>query len=124
MDAVRRLGLLIVLLMCALAWAPAAFAHANVVSTTPADGATVSAAPTEVRVLFDDPMIVGPGNAVVSADRTSVLAGKPRVERAGRELVLPLERLENGDYSVRWRIVSDDGHLESGVLAFRVGRGG
>jgi copper transport protein len=35
--------------------------------------------------------------------------------------VLPLERLGNGDYSVRWAIVSDDGHLESGLLAFRVG---
>ena len=31
--------------------------------------------------------------------------------------------LPDGDYSVRWAIVSDDGHLESGVLVFGVGAG-
>ncbi len=123
MDAVRRFGPLIVVVL-ALAWAPAALAHANVVSTTPSDGATVATAPAAVRVLFDDPVTAVPGNAVVASDRTSVLGGKPRVERAGRELVLPLQQLANGDYSARWRIISDDGHLESGVLAFRIGPGG
>src|SRR3954470_23531782 len=92
MDAVRRFGPLIAVLL-ALVWAPAALAHANVVSTAPRDGATAATAPADVRVLFDDPVTVAPGNAVVAGDRTSVLAGKPRVERAGRELVLPLERL-------------------------------
>ncbi len=29
--------------------------------------------------------------------------------------------LADGDYSVRWTIVSDDGHLQSGVIAFAVG---
>ncbi len=31
--------------------------------------------------------------------------------------------LGDGDYSVRWAIVSDDGHLQSGVIAFAVGAG-
>jgi copper transport protein len=35
--------------------------------------------------------------------------------------VLTLRLLGDGDFSVRWGIVSDDGHAESGVLAFRVG---
>ena len=81
----------------------------------------MATAPTAVRVDFDDPVTVGPGNAVVDADRSSVLVGPPRLERGGRELLLPLRSLGNGDYSVRWAIVSDDGHVESGVLAFRVG---
>jgi copper transport protein len=50
-----------------------------------------------------------------------VLGGKPRLEHGDRELVLPLRPIGNGDYTVSWRIVSDDGHLESGVFAFRVG---
>jgi putative copper export protein len=42
----------------------------------------------------------------------------------GDTLTIPLRaHLANGDYSVRWSIVSDDGHLESGVLAFAVGEG-
>src|SRR4051812_48902374 len=119
----RRLSSLTVVLL-ALVWAPLALAHANLVSTTPGDGSTVATAPAVVRVLFDDPVTVGPGNAVVAKDGSSVLAGKARVERAGHELVLPLQKLADGDYSARWRIISDDGHLESGVLAFRVGAGG
>jgi methionine-rich copper-binding protein CopC len=117
----RRLLVIACGLVVAAHAAPAALAHANVVSTVPRDGQTVAVAPAEVRVMFDDPVRAGPGNAVVSADGRSVQAGSPRVGRDGRELVLPLGRLQDGDYSVRWRIVSDDGHLESGVLAFRIG---
>jgi copper transport protein len=103
--------------------APAAFAHATVVATSPRDGAIVGTPPTEVRIRFDDPVVVGPGNAVVANDGGSVLVGRPHLAAGNRELVLPLRRLSNGDYSVRWRIISDDGHLEDGVLAFRVGSG-
>jgi copper transport protein len=121
MGGVGRLVVLFAVAVVAAACATQALAHANLVSSSPQDGAVVASAPTEVRVRFDDPVSVGSGNAVVGEDRSSVLAGSPRVERGGRELVLPLERLRNGDYSVRWGIVSDDGHLESGLLAFRVG---
>jgi copper transport protein len=121
MGGVGRLVVLFAASVVAAACATQALAHANLVSTSPKDGAVVASAPTEVRVRFDDPVTVGSGNAVVAEDRSSVLAGSPRVERGGRELVLPLESLRNGDYSVRWGIVSDDGHLESGLLAFRVG---
>ena len=121
MHLVRRLsGLLVVVV--ALAAAPAAFAHAKLIAVEPANGATLATAPASVRLFFDDPVAVGPGNAVVSADHRSVLAGSPRLERNDHLLVLPLQpHLPNGDYSVSWRVFSDDGHLESGVLAFRVG---
>jgi copper transport protein len=121
MGGVGRLVVLFAAAVVAASCATQALAHANLVSTSPQDGAVVASAPSEVRVRFDDPVTVGPGNAVVAADRSSVLAGSPRVERGGPELVLPLKSLGNGDYSVRWAIVSDDGHLESGLLAFRVG---
>ena len=117
----HRVVPLVLALAAALAAVPAALAHANVVSTSPRDGETIPTAPAEVRVAFDDPVSVGPGNEVVAGDGASVLAGDPRTERGGHELVLPLDHLPHGDYSARWRIVSDDGHLESGVLAFRVG---
>ena len=121
MHLVRRLsGLLVVVV--ALAAAPAALAHAKLIAVEPANGATLATAPASVRLFFDDPVAVGPGNAVVSADHRSVLAGSPRLERKDHLLVLPLQpHLPNGDYSVSWRVFSDDGHLESGVLAFRVG---
>jgi copper transport protein len=53
----------------------------------------------------------------------SVLAAKPHVV-GGRTLVVPLGAgLAHGDYTVLWRVVSDDGHTISGVIAFGVGAG-
>jgi copper transport protein len=121
MRVVARLVVLLAAGVVAACCAEQAFAHANLVSTSPQNGAVVASAPSEVRIRFDDRVTVGPGNAVVDADRNSVLGGSPLVEHGGRELVLPLRHLDKGSYSVRWGIVSDDGHVESGVLAFRVG---
>jgi copper transport protein len=108
----------------ALLLAPAsAWAHASLVRTEPGNGAVLAHAPVEVRVVFDDVVRAGPGIAAIRNGGGSVLAGRGHVAGA-RTLVIPLRRgLADGDYSVRWSIVSDDGHLESGVLAFAVGAG-
>jgi copper transport protein len=100
-----------------------AAAHATLISTAPADGAVLARSPQTVRVQFDDTIRIASGNAAVSnANNTSVLDGAPRIAR--HALVLPLRGgLADGSYSVRWSIVSDDGHREQGVLAFAVGSG-
>ncbi|HET7146139.1 MAG TPA: copper resistance protein CopC [Gaiellaceae bacterium] len=108
----------------ALALPASAWAHASLVRTIPANGAAVAKAPAAVRVVFDDAVRVGPGIAAIRNGGGSVLGGKARIA-AERTLVIPLRSgLPDGAYSVRWSIVSDDGHLESGVLAFAVGAGG
>ncbi|HEY3542298.1 MAG TPA: copper resistance protein CopC [Gaiellaceae bacterium] len=107
----------------ALALPAAAAAHASLVRTSPPNGAVLERAPAAVRVVFDDAVRRGPGIRAIRNGGRSVLAGTPRVE-GGKTLVIPLRtRLPHGDYSIRWAIVSDDGHLESGVLAFAVGAG-
>src|SRR3954447_22848177 len=113
----------IVLIAVAALLAPAsAAAHATLVRTTPADGAVVDRAPRIARVEFDDTARVAPGNAAVANDTgASVLNGPARAH--GRVLDLPLRPLRDGVYSVRWSIVSDDGHREEGVFAFAVGNG-
>jgi copper transport protein len=80
--------------------------------------------PRDLRVTFDSAIRVGTRNAAVrNADGVDVLAGRPRISRA-RTLVVPLQPgLRGGAYTVRWSIVSDDGHEEEGVIAFAVGRG-
>jgi copper transport protein len=107
----------------ASALAPPAAAHAVLLHTEPPDGSILAVAPTAVRLVFDNGVHPASGNQVIRNGGGSVLAGAPHIER-GRMLVLPLEpRLAAGDYSVRWRVISDDGHHESGVLAFAVGAG-
>jgi copper transport protein len=118
---VKRLaGLLAV---AALAAPATAQGHATLVRTEPASGTVLKSAPRIVRLTFDDSIRSANGNEVVdNKTRARALAGKPRV--SGRDLVLPLRRnLADGDYSVRWSIVSEDGHREQGVLAFGVGEG-
>jgi len=106
-----------------LAWPATAAAHANLVRSEPADGAVLDRAPKEVRLVFDDTVRpVGGAKAVRNGDG-SVLGGKER-RLGSRILVVPLRRgLRDGDYSVAWRAISDDGHTVAGVLAFAVGAG-
>src|ERR671933_1505970 len=121
-----RLGRLVACAAVAALVAPAAAsAHANLVRLRPANGAVLATPPAAVRVLFDDAIRPGPGVEAVRNGGGSVLAGRAHVPRGNpRELVIPLHRgLAAGDYSVRWSIVSDDGHDERGVTAFAVGAG-
>ncbi len=109
----------------ALAFPGAASAHARLVGSKPADGAVLATPPADVRLLFDDVVRPAGGDRAVDAAGRSVLGGPAR--RLGgndRALVIPLRPgLTRGTYTVRWRVISDDGHLIAGVLAFGVGAG-
>src|SRR5262249_24661936 len=107
-----------------LATPSSASAHAIPLHVEPPPGSTVTTAPRAVFVTFDSPARVGPRNAAVRNDGVDVLGGKPRVTN-GKRLVIPLQPgLGSGTYSVRWSIVSDDGHEEEGVTAFGIGTSG
>jgi len=119
---VRRVAVAVAL-MVALAMPAAAFAHATLLSTAPKNGAVLPVAPRAVTLTFDDVVRTSGGSAAVAnATDESVLGGNPVAH--GRVLMIPLrENLPRGAYSIRWSIVSDDGHREEGVLAFAVGTG-
>ena len=117
----RRIAL-VAAAAAALALPAVAHAHASLVRSVPADGAALSQAPARVLLVFDDPVEVGDGNAAVDADGKSALRGK--AVASGKQLVLPLRRnLKSGDYTVRWSVISDDGHRIQGIVAFSVGTG-
>jgi copper transport protein len=109
-------------LFAAAAAAPPAWAHARLVSSTPADGEVLASPPRQVTIRFDDTVrALGGTTVVANSDKRSVAAGKPRAQ--GRVLSIPLRKLRDGDYTVRWSVLSDDGHTVDGVLAFAVGAG-
>jgi copper transport protein len=83
----------------------------------------LGSAPGSVRVVFDDDIRPSSGIKAIRNGGGSVLGGKPRVV-GGRMLVIPLRSgLVDGDYTVLWRVLSNDGHKLSGVVAFGVGAG-
>lgn len=109
--------------VAALALAPAALAHARLLDSTPANLAVLPAAPLTVTLRFDDAVVAVPGAAAIrNGGGGSVLAGPERTK--GSVVTVPLKPgLRDGDYTVRWRVLGDDGHLIEGVLAFGVGAG-
>ncbi len=122
LRALRRIGLLVLL---ALAFPAAASAHARLVGSKPADGSVVANAPADVRLLFDDEVRPTGGARAVDAKGASVLGGREaRLGSDPRAIVVPLRRhLPRGSYTVRWEVVSNDGHTITGVIAFAVGAG-
>ena len=120
--ATARAAAVAIAALTALALAPTALAHSRPLGSTPANGAVLATAPREVIVRFDDTIVVAAGAAAIRHGDGSVLAGAQRT--AGRTVVVPLQPgLPDGNYTVRWRVLSDDGHLLEGLVAFAVGVG-
>jgi copper transport protein len=114
---------LLLVILVALVLPAAARAHASLVRTDPADGTVLSAAPKSVRFFFDDDVRLVSGVKAVRNGGGSVLRSQPHIA-GGRVLVVPLRSgLEDGDYTVLWRVISDDGHKLAGVISFGVGAG-
>jgi methionine-rich copper-binding protein CopC len=108
------------LLVSPLVLAAPASAHDSIAGSVPTDGATLTTAPTEVRITFEEPpTATGLGVAVMAPGGSSVVAGKPTIE--GNVVVQALDPLTvGGTYAVSYRVVSADGHPVTGTLAFTV----
>ena len=105
------------------AFPAAAQAHASLLRTDPAAGSVVARAPGQIVLHFDQ-QVEDAGTTAVSASGASVLAARAHPSPGDvRALVVPLRSgLRAGDYTVRWKVVSTDGHIVSGVIAIGVGR--
>ena len=120
-------GILAIILATQLWGAAPVLAHARYKSSSPAKGATVPIAPSQVEIVFtnDIQKIAGTYELQVHRDRGSdVTAGPPVVDDEDRsKLSVPLQAdLEPGRYVIRWANVSDeDGDPADGAFSFYVG---
>ncbi len=120
--AVRARAWVVVLGLLALtafvASAPAASAHAKLVSISPADGSTVATAPEQVVITFSEELLATSVRIEVhDGEGVPVADGAPVVE--GAVATQPLvDGLAAGGYSVSYRVVSKDGHPVSGSTTF------
>jgi methionine-rich copper-binding protein CopC len=106
-----------------------ALAHAQYQSSTPANGAVLSAAPAGVKIVFTEGFVPEKSSASVAgpdgarADNADAKADPADADRATMMLTLK-PGLGNGVYTVNWNTVSaDDGDAANGAFAFRVGPG-
>ncbi len=103
----------------AVAVAPPASAHDQVVSTSPADGASVAAL-TKVSVSFSEPVLdVASANRIVVTGPDGAVSGD--LTTADKVITYTFAApLPAGAYRVQWRAASSDGHPVSGTFSFTV----
>jgi methionine-rich copper-binding protein CopC len=110
--AAAAAALLVTLLPTQPAWA-----HAKLVKSDPADGATVTAPLTAVTFTFTE-MVKQQFStvAITGADGVSYSDGTPR--SVDKTLTQPVKPLPGGAVRVVWRTVSVDGHTIEGEFTF------
>src|SRR5262245_20223295 len=113
----RRLALLIAVILAVAVQSAAAWAHASLVRTEPADGATVAEPPATLSLIFNEPVsplimrLVSPNGETTTAEATAenvTVTVRPR-------------ELGRGTHVLSWRVVLADGHPLGGALTFSVG---
>jgi methionine-rich copper-binding protein CopC len=115
----RAVFLLAAITLAILLPAPAASAHSSLVSSVPAEGAAVATAPKQVSLEFNEPLDAGFNELVVlGPDGTSHWEdGKATVVDA--TISVPVKVLgPAGAYTMKYHVVSADGHPVSGSVAF------
>lgn len=115
----RRLPLsLITGLLVVLALPSVVLGHAAVLTSTPADGSTVSTAIASVSVTFDEE--IGSGSHLEVLDASGAQVGSGSVTPSDpRTMSAPFVN-RNGSYEIRWTAVSTDGDIARGVLHYTV----
>ncbi|WP_415401375.1 copper resistance CopC family protein [Tateyamaria sp. SN3-11] len=102
-----------------LVWATSALAHSPLQATTPADGAAIAQAPSEIVLDFK-------GNirltrvTVAHADQPGADLDLGEVSGFRAGYALPMAPMGAGTYVIEWRGLGDDGHPMNGAFSFTV----
>ncbi|MDC3107958.1 copper resistance protein CopC [Paracoccaceae bacterium] len=127
----------IILVFILFSLATTVFPHSPLKQANPMDGALLSQAPTEYKMLFKSPAklikfeIFQKGES--NNKKPSLLKGlfkksddklieinyKPSLVLSERHLI-KLPKINFGSYEVRWRAMGEDGHVLKGILTFEV----
>jgi len=95
-----------------------AHAHAVLVESTPANGASLLEAPTAITLTYNENVTALPTTRLLGAGGETAAT----VNTDGRTVtVTPEEPLGDGRWSLIWQVVSSDGHLVGGTVRFAVG---
>ncbi len=117
-----RRTVLVAVTLVALAVPAAASAHATMQEAVPAVQGRVEAPPKEVTLRFDQSVEVPPNALVVLAPDGRRLSGLVTQSSRNTVVRVPVRGDVVGEaYTVRWRVVSADGHITTGVFTFGVG---
>lgn len=116
---IQLLLALICLLAAGAAVSGSACAHAALTVASPADGAVLTAAPSELSLSFSEPVsplvlkLIGPDGIARPLGRVTLKDKTLAIE--------PPAGLGRGTHVLSWRVVSEDGHPVGGSVLFSIG---
>jgi methionine-rich copper-binding protein CopC len=97
-------------------------AHDELLSTSPADKAQVSALPDQVVLTFAEPPVKTGSQVLIKGPNGNAATGQPAVKGSQvSQAIAPGSPA--GTYTVTWRVTSDDGHVVFGTFAFTAASG-
>jgi methionine-rich copper-binding protein CopC len=123
-SALKRVmaGSALIMVMAVSLHSAPALAHAMLVKAEPPRRAVLTVTPTQVRLWFNEEVEKDyAALAVLNADKTPVTDAKPTIAPDdARAIVLPLPELAAGKYTVKFRVLSVDGHVVDSSYDFTV----
>ena len=108
-----------VLAMLVLGLAPLnAQAHAQLLQATPADGSVLTEAPASFMLLFNEPARLTALNIQRDDEAPQKIGGLAGA--ASARWVIAAPKLAPGGYTLSYRVLSEDSHIMSGSIKFRL----
>ena len=97
-------------------------AHAMLVKAEPARRAQLTQAPTQVRLFFNEEVEKDyAALSVLDSSKAPVTETKPHIDANDpKAIVLPLPELNPGKYTVKFRVLSVDGHVVDSSYDFAI----
>lgn len=94
-------------------------AHAALTGTDPEDGAVIAEAPAEVSASFSE-LLDGPSTEIAVTDPTGAVVEVADPNFDGDSFTQPMLYTTPGEYTVAFRVISEDGHRVDDALTFTV----
>ena len=104
-----------------LAAAGQASAHARLLKSDPAKGATV-AAPAALKLSFSEGVVPAQSSVALTGPGGKAAAiGPMALAKNNKVVIVPVSgNLAAGAYKVDWKMTSEDGHTMTGTFGFKV----
>jgi methionine-rich copper-binding protein CopC len=116
---IRRYAIAVVVGLVAMVWsATPALAHAELIASNPATGATLAAAPTMVELTFNEPVTLGANPVYVLGPGGVTWTIQPPTVSGPVVLAQVVPSGPAGDYSIVYEVLSKDKDLVRGAVTF------
>lgn len=117
----KRTSVIAMLMLTALILAALplrAFAHAHLLAATPADDSVLAQAPTQFSLQLNEPARLTFLSIQKDNEPPQKIGALPSA--ASAQWVIPAPALTPGSYILSYRLLSDDSHIVSGSIKFRI----